>query len=112
MSSGNGKRGGSKLQQIGEAFALEVKPQDWYDRFDGEREILEVSVPAEFVEKFRKEIPSLEERLVKEFASATVLHLAVLGIKVVASRIIRGDGTDEFTESLIEALQNPLIIKL
>ena len=111
MSSGNG-RGRSKLQQVGEAFAIQVAPEEWYNVENGKREILEVNVPVEFVNNFREGLPTLEERLVKEFASATILHLAVLGIKVVASRIVRGGDTDEFTESLMNALKGSVIIKV
>lgn len=111
MSSGNGGEK-SKLQQVGEAFALEVSPKDWYDVIDGKREILEISIPAEFVNKFRKELPSLNESSAKEFASATVLHLAVLGIKVVASRLLTKALSDDFADGLIDALKGPLIIKV
>jgi len=109
---GRGKEGGDKLRRIGEAFALQVMPKDWYDVIDGKREILEVSVPAEFVNKFREELSVLDEGQVKEFASATVLHLAVLGIKVVAQRLLASKLTDDFADGLIDALKGPLIIKV
>lgn len=72
-----------QLQEIGESFALHIKPDEWTN-MKGKRELIEVSVPSEFINQFRENFPTLDSSIVEEYIAATILHLAIVGTAATA----------------------------
>lgn len=73
-----------ELREIGENFAISLGPDKW-SNLEIERESIKVSVPSEFVNKFRDNFPALNHSSMEEYTSATILHFAILGMGLIAA---------------------------
>lgn len=73
-----------QLREIGENFAISLGPNKW-SNLEVERESVEVSVPKEFVDKFRDNFSENDDSLMEEYAATVVLHFAILGMGLMAT---------------------------